>query len=61
MNHSRSWLDGVLGGTLTIVLIALLLHWASDLLRPLVPIMAVVVVLGVLVTAAVRLGRNRYW
>jgi hypothetical protein len=57
----RSWPERLLGAAITLVVVALLLRWAWNLLRPLVPIILATVALGSIVALVVRYRRNRYW
>ena len=42
MNAPQSWLQRALGWAITFVVVALLVHWAWDLLRPMLPIVVVI-------------------
>lgn len=65
MNKSgpESWLSRLLGAAITLVVAALLLTWAWALLRPLVPVIAVCVAVGTVVsfTAGWWFRRRNEW
>ena len=45
MNAPQSWLQRALGWAITFMVVALLVRWGWDLLKPMLPIMVVVAVL----------------
>ena len=53
-------LDRALGAAFVILLIALMLNWAWSLLRPLIPMMVVMAIIGMGVTVAITYYRNRW-
>ncbi len=55
---AQSWLDRLLEMAVLLVVIGLLLNWAWNLIRPLVPIMVVVAGLTAAVTFIARRGRS---
>jgi hypothetical protein len=61
MNYGpvQSWLNRLLEIAVLLVVVGLLLNWAWQLIRPLVPIIAVTAGLSAVVTLLVR--RNRSW
>lgn len=54
----RSWLDRLLEFAITMVAVGLLLNWAWQLIRPLIPVLAVSSGIGILVMFIVRRQRN---
>ena len=59
--NPKSWLDRILGFALALVAIGLLLQWAWHLLRPLLPLLAIGLVVAIAVQLVIRHQRNRYW
>ncbi|MDQ6740630.1 MAG: hypothetical protein M3021_09785 [Actinomycetota bacterium] len=55
----RSWLDRLLAMAISLAAVGLLLNWAWQLIRPLIPVMVVTVGLGVIVTFIIQ--RRRSW
>ena len=54
-----SWLHRLIEAAVGLLLVALALHWAWQLLRPLVPILAIAAILVIIVRFALR--RLRGW
>ena len=55
----RSWLDRLLSACLTLLVSALALHWAWQLVQPLLPIIVALAVIGFVVLALVRASLRR--
>ncbi len=58
-NPFKSWLDRLLEIAGLLVVVGLLLNWAWQLIRPLVPVIAVLTAIGT--TAVILVRRNRSW
>lgn len=57
----RSWLHSLLGAAIMLVITALLLRWAWDVVRPAVPFVIGGLVATVIFLVILRHRRNRYW
>jgi len=55
----RCWLDRLLETALVLVAIGMLLNWAWQLIRPLIPVLLVMTGLSAVITVIVR--RHRSW
>lgn len=58
-NPMKSWLDRLLEMAIALAAIGLLLDWAWQLIRPLIPVLLVIAGLGIIVTFVVQ--RYRSW
>lgn len=59
MDKPKSWADSVLSTSITLLVSALLLTWAVGLLRPLLPVLGIVLVTGIVIHLAMA-RRNRW-
>jgi MFS superfamily sulfate permease-like transporter len=55
----KSWLDRLLETAILLVVIALLLNWAWNLIRPLIPVL--VIAAGLAISVSFMVQRNRRW
>ena len=55
----KSWLDRLMETAILLVVIALLLNWAWNLIRPLVPVL--VIAAGLAISVSFMVQRNRRW
>lgn len=59
MDKPKSWADSLLGISITLLMSAVLLSWAVGLLRPLLPVLGIVLVTGFVIRLA--MARRNQW